>query len=205
MDKPAVGLRERKKLRTRAQLTEAALRLFSERGFDATTIEDIVEEVEVSPRTFFRYFDSKEDVVIGFFDDLGKELRAMLAARPPEESPFTAIRRALGSLVDLYTAQADRVIAAKRLAHDTPAIRARLLDKHARWENGVAEELAARLGADLDDDPRPRLIAAVALAAFSTAVNKWVDSSGRQDLPALLDGALEAVATGLDRSPARTA
>jgi AcrR family transcriptional regulator len=205
MDKPAVGLRERKKLRTRAQLTEAALRLFSERGFDATTIEDIVEEVEVSPRTFFRYFDSKEDVVIGFFDDLGKELRAMLAARPPEESPFTAIRRALGSLVDLYTAQANRVIAAKRLAHDTPAIRARLLDKHARWENGVAEELAARLGADLDDDPRPRLIAAVALAAFSTAVTKWVDSSGRQDLPALLDGALEAVATGLDRSPARTA
>jgi AcrR family transcriptional regulator len=205
MDKPAVGLRERKKLRTRAQLTEAALHLFSERGFDATTIEDIVEEVEVSPRTFFRYFDSKEDVVIGFFDDLGKELRAMLAARPPEESPFTAIRRALGSLVDLYTAHADRVIAAKRLAHDTPAIRARLLDKHARWENGVAEELAARLGADLDDDPRPRLIAAVALAAFSTAVTKWVDSSGRQDLPALLDGALEAVATGLDRSPARTA
>jgi AcrR family transcriptional regulator len=205
MDKPAVGLRERKKLRTRAQLTEAALRLFSERGFDATTIEDIVEEVEVSPRTFFRYFDSKEDVVIGFFDDLGEELRAMLAARPPEESPFTAIRRALGSLVDLYTAQADRVTAAKRLAHDTPAIRARLLDKHARWENGVAEDLAARLGADPDDDPRPRLIAAVALAAFSTAVTKWVDSNGRQDLPALLRGALEAVATGLDRSPARTA
>jgi AcrR family transcriptional regulator len=204
MDKTAVGLRERKKLRTRAQLTEAALRLFSERGFDATTIEDIVEEVEVSPRTFFRYFDSKEDVVIGFFDDLGEQLRAMLAARPPEEPPFTAIRRALGSFGDLYTAQADRVTAAKRLAHETPAIRARLLDKHARWENGVAEELAARLGAD-PDDPRPRLIAAVALAAFSTAVTRWVDSDGREDLAALLHGALEAVATGLDRTPARTA
>ena len=205
MDKTAVGLRERKKLRTRTQLTEAALRLFSERGFDATTIEDIVEEVEVSPRTFFRYFDSKEDVVIGFFDDLGEELRAMLAARPAEESPFTAVRRALGSLVELYTAQADRVVAAKRLAHETPAIRARLLDKHARWENGVAEDLAARLGADPDDDPRPRLMAAVALAAFSTAVTRWVDSNGREDLPALLHSLLEAVATGLDRSPARTA
>jgi hypothetical protein len=113
--------------------------------------------------------------------------------------------RALGSLVDLYTDQADRVTAAKRLAHDTPAIRARLLDKHARWENGVAEDLAARLGADPDDDARPRLIAAVALAAFSTAVTQWVDSDGRQDLPALLNGALEAVATGLDPSPARTA
>jgi AcrR family transcriptional regulator len=205
MDKTAVGLRERKKLKTRAQLTEAALRLFSERGFDATTIEDIVEQVEVSPRTFFRYFDSKEDVVLGFFDDLGQKLRHMLAARPPEEPPFTALRRALGSLVELYTALADRVTAAKRLAHDTPAIQARLLDKHARWENWVAEDLAARLGVDPDEDPRPRLIAAVTLAAFSTAVTQWVDSNGRQDLPALLHQALEAVATGLDRSPARTA
>ena len=88
----SVGLRERKKLRTRADLSDAAFRLFAERGFDETTIEDIVEQVEVSPRTFFRYFDSKEDVVIGFFDDLGLELRAMLAARPPEEPSFTALR-----------------------------------------------------------------------------------------------------------------
>ena len=79
-----VGLRERKKERTSAELTDAAFRLFAERGFDETTIEDIVEQVEVSPRTFFRYFDSKEDVVIGFFDDLGLELRAMLAGRPSE-------------------------------------------------------------------------------------------------------------------------
>ena len=143
-----VGLRERKKLRTRAELSDAAFRLFAERGFDETTIEDIVEQVEVSPRTFFRYFDSKEDVVIGFFDDMGLELRAMLAERPPDEPPFTALRGALGSLIDLYEEQADRVMAAKRLAHDTPAIRARLLDKHARWENGVTEELSARLGVD---------------------------------------------------------
>ncbi|HXF36974.1 MAG TPA: TetR family transcriptional regulator [Actinomycetota bacterium] len=202
MDDREPGLRERKKLRTRAQLTEAAIRLFSERGFDGTTIEDIVEEVEVSPRTFFRYFDSKEDVVIGFFDDLGEELRAMLASRPAEEPPFLAVRRALGSLIDVYTAQADRVLAAKRLAHGTPAIRARLLDKQARWENGVTEELAARLGVDPDHDPRPRLVAAVALAAFSAAVTRWVDGGGRDDLRRLLDQALETVAAGLDRLPA---
>src|SRR4029450_2504217 len=113
-----IGLRERKKLRTRAELSDAAFRLLAERGFDETTIEDIVEQVEVSPRTFFRYFDSKEDVVIGFFDDLGLELRSMLAARPPEEASFTALRGALGSLIDLYEERQDRVVGAHALAHD---------------------------------------------------------------------------------------
>lgn len=205
VERSAVGLRERKKLQTRARLTDAAFRLFAERGFDGTTIEDIVDEVEVSPRTFFRYFDSKEDVVIGFFDEMGEELRAMVAARPAEEPPFTAVWRALGSLSDLYTARADRVLAARRLAHDTPAIRARLLDKHARWENWVTGELATRMEVDADRDPRPRLIAAVALAGFSTAVSTWVASAGREDLQALVDGALEAVAAGLDRASPATA
>jgi AcrR family transcriptional regulator len=194
-----IGLRERKKLRTRAELTDAAFRLFTERGFDETTVEDIAEEVEVSPRTFFRYFDSKEDVVIGFFDDMGLELRSALAARPQGESPFTAVREALRSLVDVYVSKADRVIAAKRLSYDTSAIRARLLDKHARWENGVTEELATRLGVDAEADPRPRLIAAVALAAFSTAIGGWCSSRGRDDLHGLVDEALEAVAHGFDR------
>src|SRR4029453_17901958 len=133
----SIGLRERKKLRTRAELSDAAFRRFAERGVDETRIEDIVEQVEVSPRTFFRYFDSKEDVVIGFFDDLGLKLRGLLAARPAQEPPFTACRNALGSLVDVYLADTERVQAAKRLSYGTPSIRARLLDKHARWENGV--------------------------------------------------------------------
>jgi AcrR family transcriptional regulator len=195
-----VGLRERKKQRTRADLTDAAFRLFTERGFDATTIEDIVDEVEVSPRTFFRYFDSKEDVVIGFFDDLGLELRALLEARPADEPPFTAVRHALDGLVDVYIADHERVVAAKRLSHETPSIRARLLDKHARWENGMTEELAARLGLDPARDPRPRLIAAVSLAAFSTGVGDWCSRKGRGDLHALVDQALDAVGAGFDTS-----
>jgi AcrR family transcriptional regulator len=201
MDARAIGLRERKKLRTRAQLTDAAIRLFTDRGFDATTVEDIAEAVEVSPRTFFRYFDSKEDVVVRLFDDTGQQLRAMLAARPTEEPPFTAVRAALGSLVQLYTAQADRVLAIKRLAFGTSAIRAALLDRQAQWENGMTDELAVRLGVDPDRDPRPGLVAAVAWAAFSTAVARWVASDGREDLRALVDQALAAVGSGLDHPP----
>jgi AcrR family transcriptional regulator len=196
-----VGLRERKKERTRAELTDAAFRLFAERGFDETTIEDIVEQVEVSPRTFFRYFDSKEDVVIGFFDDMGLELREFLAERPSDEPPFEALRAALGSLIDLYEERAERVMAAKRLAHETPAIRARLLDKHARWENWVTEVLCDRLGEPETDDPHARLIAAVALAAYGTAVNSWCTVEGRQDLHVLVDDALREVGKGFDTAP----
>src|SRR5262245_41667148 len=101
-----VGLRERKKERTRAELTDAAFRLFAERGFDETTTEDIVEQVEVSPRTFFRYFDSKEDVVIGFFDDMGLELRGLLEARTADERTFEAVRCELGTMIDLYEERA---------------------------------------------------------------------------------------------------
>jgi AcrR family transcriptional regulator len=197
-----VGLRERKKLKTRAELADAAFRLFSERGFDGTTVEDIVEEVEVSPRTFFRYFDSKEDVVIGFFDDLGLQLRAALALRPAEEPPFEAVRHALGALVDVYTTQAERVMAAKRLSYETPSIRARLLDKHARWENGLTDELARRLRVDPERDPRPRLVSAVALAAFSTAVTSWCGGTGKRRLGALVDDALASVGRGFDEPPA---
>src|SRR4029450_5413881 len=193
-----VGLRERKKQRTRAELTDAAFRLFAERGFDETTMGDIVWEGDVSPRAFVRYFASKEDVVIAFFDDLGLELRSMLAARPPEEASFTALRGALGSLIDLYEERQDRVVAAKRLAHETPSIRARLLDKHARWENGVTEELVTRGGGDPSLEPQMRLLAAVALAAFSTAVSGWCTNGGRSNLHALVDDALGAVGDGFD-------
>jgi AcrR family transcriptional regulator len=196
-----VGLRERKKQKTRAQLTDAAFRLFGERGFDNTTIEDIVDEVEVSPRTFFRYFDSKEDVVIGFFDDIGEELREMLELRPAGEPPYTAVSEALGSLADMYEADEGRVVAAKRLSYDTPSIRARLLDKHARWENGLTEALAERIGVDPDRDPRPRLIAAVALAAFSTAVGDWCTAGAKSDLHARVDDALTTVGAGLAATP----
>lgn len=197
-----IGLRERKKQKTRAQLTDAAFRLFGERGFDNTTVEDIVDEVEVSPRTFFRYFDSKEDVVIGFFDDIGLELREMLEQRPEDEPPFTAVSEALRSLAGMYIADEGRVVAAKRLSYETPSIRARLLDKHARWENGLTEGLAKRMQVDPDRDPRPRLIAAVALAAFSTAVGDWCATGARDDLHRRVDDALAAVGAGLAATPA---
>jgi AcrR family transcriptional regulator len=199
------GLRERKKARTRADLTEAALRQFTERGFDETTIEDIVDACDVSPRTFFRYFDSKEDVVIGFYDDLGEELQDLVAGRPADESPFEATRNALEAFARIYQERRTRVCAVSQLAYATPPIRARLLDKHARWENGLTRVLAERLDVDPDADPRPRLVAAVCLAAFSTAVKAWVADGGGGDLSVLASSNLRAVERGLDQAAAPSA
>jgi hypothetical protein len=94
------------------------------------------------------------------------------------------------------------VVAAKKLSYETPSIRARLLDKHARWENGLTEGLAQRMGVDPERDPRPRLIAAVALAAFSTAIGEWCAHSGTGDLHVRVDDALATVGAGLAAAPA---
>ena len=199
------GLRERKKLKLANQLTEAALALFIARGFEATTINDIVAAVDVSARTFFRYFDSKEDVIVGFADRQGEELCALVAARPREEPPLTAIHRGLAALVARYDAQRDFALALLRLMNDTPAIRARHLDKQDGWQRGLAQEVARRLGIRSARDLRPRLIAGVALTTLDAAVAAWLASNGRTSLARLLDDAFGAVSGGLDRGSARRA
>jgi AcrR family transcriptional regulator len=195
------GLRERKKLRVRTQLTEAALALFSEHGFEATTVDDIVEKVEVSRRTFFRYFDSKEDVVLDFTDRVGEEVRASLVARPPGEPPLTAVRHALAALVAVYSADRDRALLLARLATESPAIRARRLDKQAGWQPWLAGEIARRLLLAPDRDLLPQLIAAITLAVVEVAVRIWLADRGRTSLGALVDNAFDAIEAGLDRLP----
>ena len=93
----AVGLRERNKLRRREQITEAALRLFAERGFDGVTIDEIADAADVSRRTFFRYFARKEDVILAWKQQMADELRAALAERPEREPPLDAVHRALAT------------------------------------------------------------------------------------------------------------
>src|SRR5690242_4622205 len=88
------GLRERKKEKTRRTIQEHALRLFAEQGYDATTIEQIAEAAEVSPSTLFRYFPTKEDIVVQ--DDYDPLLVERLIAQPPEVPPVRALRNAFG-------------------------------------------------------------------------------------------------------------
>jgi AcrR family transcriptional regulator len=187
------GLRQRKQQRTRQQLTEAAFRLFTTKGFDATTIDDIVDAVEVSRRTFFRYFGSKEQVVLVWLDQLGNDLRLALAKRPADERPFTALRNVLTALTRHYTAERKRTFALAKLISHTPSIRAHHRDKLMMWERGFAEELGRRLRAHRDRDLRARLIASIAVNTLQTAVDVWIGDGGRRELGSLLDEAFSIV------------
>lgn len=138
-------LRERARSAARAEIAATAVRLFAEHGFEATTVDQIAAAVGISRRSFFHYFGSKEDVVLGDTDALGETVRAALEARPPEESAWTAIREAFKELRRHAGSEKEQLILAG--IHDqAPSLRARHLEKHLRWQELLAPEIQRRLG-----------------------------------------------------------
>jgi len=144
------GLRERKKAKTRASIREHALRLFREQGYGATTVEQIAEAAEVSPATFYRYFPTKEDVVLQ--DDMDVLALAALEQQPPELSPVAAVRAATALSVTGFTGEERaRFRETTALTMAVPEIRARALDEFARTLDNFAAALAKRTGREPDD------------------------------------------------------
>jgi AcrR family transcriptional regulator len=183
------GVRERTRQAIRDDLADAALRLFTERGFAETTAQEIAAAVGVSERTFFRYFPTKEDVVLGMLDDMGTELAARLAARPAREPALVALRRSLDFLTEILARDRAWSLAMLHLTRDTPSLRARQVEKQDRWAARLAEVLAERMGVDPDGDLRPRLYAACALSAVDVAVSQWDATGGAGSLDELIDEA----------------
>ena len=150
-DKTAVlGLRERKKARTRASIREHAMRLFLEQGFAQTSVEQIAEAAEVSPSTFFRYFPTKEDVVLA--DDLDPILLAALASQPTELPPLVALRRAVHSTLQALTPEdVEREQERQRLIFAVPELRAAILMQLYSSIDMIAGAVALRLGRSPDE------------------------------------------------------
>jgi AcrR family transcriptional regulator len=144
------GLRERKKAKTRASIREHALRLFREQGYAATRVEQIAEAAEVSPATFYRYFPTKEDVVLQ--DDLDVLTLDALEAQPSGLSPLAAVRAAVAEARAGFTEEErERFRQTTELTMAVPEIRARALDEFARTINVTAAVLARRSGREPDD------------------------------------------------------
>ncbi len=144
------SLRERKKARTRASLREHALRLFREQGYHATTVEQIAAAAEVSPSTFFRYFPTKEDVVLQ--DDMDIRMVEALARQPLELPPIAAVRAAMRETWRSFTpVEWEQLREGGRLSMQVPEIRARTTDEFSRLINAFAGAIARRAGKQADD------------------------------------------------------
>jgi AcrR family transcriptional regulator len=183
------GLRERKKQRTREAIQREALRLITAQGYDATTCEEIAAAAEVSPATLFRYFATKEDIVLqDVYDPL--IARAVLA-RPARESPLTAVRRGFAdALADVYLADLETIRQRTALILSVPALRARSREQQESLVSHLADALAQR-SAPGDGHLDVEVAAAACAAAVSVAVERWARDGG--DLPALIDAALASV------------
>ena len=173
------GLRERKKAKTRAAIREHAMRLIREQGYDATTVEQIAEAAEVSPSTFFRYFPTKEDVVLQ--DDMDLLWIDALRAQPPELTPIAAMRAALH---DAFANMSETDLTVLRQTMDLaviPAVRARMLDELARTTDLLAGAIAERAGRAADDFA----VRTVAGAVLGVAMAAWFTDS--EDIEAFAD------------------
>ncbi|MBB4288236.1 AcrR family transcriptional regulator [Rhizobium leguminosarum] len=164
------GRRERKRRQTRERIEQAAVSLFLRRGFEATTIEDITEAADVSKRSFFDYFPSKEEVVFAWQDSFADRLTAEVAARPASESSVAAVEAAIAATV--IASVDERGLALAELIHDTPALKARDQLKYARLEQKLAEALLLRKGS-APERSRMRVLAAVVIGALRVGSELW--------------------------------
>jgi len=189
------SLRDRKKIRTRRLLQEHALRLFGDRGYAGTTVEDIAAAADVSPRTFFRYFASKEAVVLE--DEYDPLLFERMRRIDPGEPPVGAMRRIIASLLpDIYAEDRDRILARSRLIYGTPELASAVNGQLTDFERLLAGTLAEVHGR-APDDLEARVVAAVSVAAMRCAIEQWVAADGTPDLGGLLDQAFDVVERGL--------
>ena len=196
----AVGLRERKKARTREALQEAATGLFSRRGFDRTTVEEIADACEVSPRTFFRYFPTKEDVLFADAAARRERLLAVIAEQPAGEPAFTALRAAMRTLTADYLHDRDAMVTRSRIVAASPHLQAYKAEHQHGWETDVVEVLARRALATGESVSRDelQLVTALATTALRVALDAWVADAAPTDLDALLDHAFGRLASGFD-------
>lgn len=170
----------------RAELSDAAWGLFRKEGYESTTVAEIARAAGVSRRTFFRYYASKEDVVVETSDELAEEVLGAMARRPLKEPPLLAIRQAIVPALQRRLARPDHARGIIRLLRESRSLRRALLERHARMEERLAAQLAGRLGLDPATSSKPALLAFLARAMMDTAFNVWYDQH-RTDVPGLVD------------------
>lgn len=193
----AVPLRERKKAATRSQLMNVALRLFDAQGFDSTTVEEIAAAAEVAPRTFFRYFPTKVDVLFADHPEHVAFLRETLASRPPDEAVVDAVRRATLERISQVVADPSPFLTRSRLVASVPAAHAHSRYLDSEYEAVIANAIAADRDAHRATGLETRVIARATWSAVCAARDTWLDSGAKRDPPALVNEAFDLIERGL--------
>jgi AcrR family transcriptional regulator len=205
---PAAGtripLRERKKLATRRSLRRAALDLIAERGFEHVTVDDIAEAADVSTRTFFNYFPSKEAALFGRDPDRVSVLRERVARHAPGEPALEVLRLVMVSEAQQIADELNELgggpevwLRRMKEARADPHLRAAQASQMAMTERAITEGLAERFGTDPDHDAYPGLLAAVTAGVFRASITFWASSGGTMPLSQLIDLGFRALAGGL--------
>lgn len=197
------GLRERKKAETRAALQDAALRLAARHGVDKVSIEVIADAAGVSPRTFFNYFSSKEDAILGGAPSDPSPLADLLRDRPAGEAPLEALRAALKSSVEQLQEDPDRWVLRRQLTQRHPELAARYAARLAQVEQDLVVEIARRVDLDPDHDLYPGTIVGAAMAAVRVAMTVWQNHHRPEELAGLIDQAFDQLGNGLARPTSR--
>ena len=172
-------LRERKKQRTRDALLRAAVELFTTRGYEQTTVDDIAEAVDVSQRTFFRYFAGKEEAALALQELAVARFVEAVRERPADEAPLAALRQAVLEGWDTLHEIIEAVVPVAlylrmyRVIESTPVLLAAHLRRNMEIEEAMARVLAEREGLDVDADPRPRLAVAVFSGVMRVTERQW--------------------------------
>jgi AcrR family transcriptional regulator len=190
------GLRDRKKAATRRALHVAALELVAERGLDAVSVDEIATAADVSPRTFFNYFPTKDDAVLGLDPDESGSVAAAVAARPGDETPVEALRAVAVERAAEMALDSDLWTLRMRVVDASPVLLAHLAAAFGRGDRAMAAVLATRAGTG-PQDLYPLLLAGVSGVAMRTALHRWLATDFTASLPDLVDEAWGVLAAGL--------
>ncbi len=190
-----LGLRERKRLATHRRIAEEAARLVTIQGIASTTVDQIADAADVSRATFFRYFDTKETAVAeGFSLPWMDLLLDVLRQQPADLSPVDALIATFAEVSKVFDDDArDVALQQARISQTSPALKAWLLSAYVKDELLISEAIAPRFHSLAPDDPRPRLVGAVAMAAVRIGLDAWVAADGETDLSLLFQSALSFI------------
>jgi mycofactocin system transcriptional regulator len=196
----ATGARRagRRPVTSRAEIEHLALELFSERGFDTTTVDDVAQAAGIGRRTFFRYYASKNDVPWGAFDEMLERMRAHFAALPDDIPLMAGIRETVLDFNDIPVAEQPWHRRRLRLILETPALQAHSALRYAEWRRVVADYAGERLGQS-STALVPRTLGYLCLGAALAAYEQWLESE-EADLRTLLDGVLRALEDGFGKT-----